>query len=67
MMAIVFSFVAVNLVVIIVQENMLIDEDQNLKLIDFGLCAKPKGGMDDQLFTCCGSPAYAAPELVSGK
>lgn len=24
------------------QENLLIDEDQNLKLIDFGLCAKPK-------------------------
>jgi hypothetical protein len=26
-----------------------------------------QGGMDSQLFTCCGSPAYAAPELVSGK
>lgn len=24
------------------QENLLLDEDQNLKLIDFGLCAKPK-------------------------
>ena len=24
------------------QENLLIDENQNLKLIDFGLCAKPK-------------------------
>uniref|UniRef100_K1Q7Q7 non-specific serine/threonine protein kinase n=1 Tax=Magallana gigas TaxID=29159 RepID=K1Q7Q7_MAGGI len=48
-------------------ENLLLDEDQNLKLIDFGLCAKPKGGMDSQLFTCCGSPAYAAPELVSGR
>lgn len=24
------------------QENLLIDEDHNLKLIDFGLCAKPK-------------------------
>ncbi|XP_048762570.1 maternal embryonic leucine zipper kinase-like isoform X3 [Ostrea edulis] len=48
-------------------ENLLLDEEQNLKLIDFGLCAKPKGGMDCQLFTCCGSPAYAAPELVSGR
>ncbi|KAK3091988.1 hypothetical protein FSP39_024284 [Pinctada imbricata] len=47
-------------------ENLLLDEDQNLKLIDFGLCAKPKGGMDNHLQTCCGSPAYAAPELVSG-
>ncbi|KAJ8321494.1 hypothetical protein KUTeg_000955 [Tegillarca granosa] len=61
-------------------ENLLLDEDQNMKLIDFGLCAKPKdlqlsgitnqteiGGMDNCLFTCCGSPAYAAPELISGK
>ncbi len=24
------------------QENLLLDEDQNLKLIDFGLCAKPR-------------------------
>ncbi|XP_074647724.1 maternal embryonic leucine zipper kinase-like [Tubulanus polymorphus] len=48
-------------------ENLLLDEDQNLKLIDFGLCAKPKGGMDNHLYTCCGSPAYAAPELISGK
>ncbi|NXJ81800.1 MELK kinase, partial [Trogon melanurus] len=48
-------------------ENLLIDEDHNLKLIDFGLCAKPKGGLDYHLQTCCGSPAYAAPELVQGK
>jgi len=48
-------------------ENILIDEDHQLKLIDFGLCAKPKGGMDTVLETCCGSPAYAAPELVSGR
>ena len=49
------------------QENLLLDEDQQLKLIDFGLCAKPKGGMSSHLETCCGSPAYAAPELISGK
>jgi len=48
-------------------ENLLLDEDQQLKLIDFGLCAKPKGGMSSHLETCCGSPAYAAPELISGK
>ncbi|XP_078253059.1 maternal embryonic leucine zipper kinase [Rhinoraja longicauda] len=48
-------------------ENLLIDEDHNLKLIDFGLCAKPKGGLNYQLTTCCGSPAYAAPELLQGK
>lgn len=34
---------------------------QNIKLIDFGLVAKPRGGMTDHLDTCCGSPAYAAP------
>ena len=38
-----------------------------MKLIDFGLCANPKGGITSILETCCGSPAYAAPELVSGK
>ncbi|XP_063770713.1 maternal embryonic leucine zipper kinase isoform X2 [Pseudophryne corroboree] len=48
-------------------ENLLIDENHNLKLIDFGLCAKPKGGLDYHLMTCCGSPAYAAPELIQGK
>jgi len=48
-------------------ENILIDADQNLKLIDFGLCAYPKGGMNNHLETCCGSPAYAAPELICGR
>ncbi|XP_069631886.1 maternal embryonic leucine zipper kinase isoform X2 [Haliaeetus albicilla] len=48
-------------------ENLLIDKERNLKLIDFGLCAKPKGGLDYHLNTCCGSPAYAAPELIQGK
>ncbi|NXY73579.1 MELK kinase, partial [Glareola pratincola] len=48
-------------------ENLLIDEEHNLKLIDFGLCAKPKGGLDNRLNTFCGSPVYAAPELIQGK
>ncbi|XP_028262307.1 maternal embryonic leucine zipper kinase-like [Parambassis ranga] len=48
-------------------ENILIDEDHNLKLIDFGLCAKPKGGLGYELMTCCGSPAYVAPELIQGR
>ncbi|XP_072390879.1 maternal embryonic leucine zipper kinase-like isoform X2 [Diabrotica undecimpunctata] len=48
-------------------ENILLDKHQNLKLIDFGLCAKPDGGMQNPLYTSCGSPTYAAPELVQGK
>uniref|UniRef100_A0A1B6E9A5 non-specific serine/threonine protein kinase n=1 Tax=Clastoptera arizonana TaxID=38151 RepID=A0A1B6E9A5_9HEMI len=47
-------------------ENILLDKDKNLKLIDFGLCAKPKGGMQSPLLTSCGSPSYAAPELING-
>lgn len=48
-------------------ENVLLDKEHVVKLIDFGLCAKPKGGMDSHLSTSCGSPTYAAPELVVGK
>ncbi|XP_050311659.1 maternal embryonic leucine zipper kinase-like [Anthonomus grandis grandis] len=48
-------------------ENVLLDRNQNLKLIDFGLCAKPEGGMQSPLYTSCGSPTYAAPELILGQ
>lgn len=48
-------------------ENVLLDRNQNLKLIDFGLCAKPEGGLESQLQTSCGSPNYAAPEVIKGK
>ncbi|XP_014261911.1 maternal embryonic leucine zipper kinase-like [Cimex lectularius] len=48
-------------------ENILLDKDLNLKLIDFGLCANPAGGMSSHLKTSCGSPTYAAPELIQGK
>jgi hypothetical protein len=29
-----------------------------VKLIDFGLCAPLKTGLNAELETCCGSPAY---------
>lgn len=45
---------------------MLLDENNRVKLIDFGLCANPVGGLDERLATCCGSYAYAAPELLRG-
>lgn len=49
-------------------ENLLLDEHNNIKLIDFGLsnCAGILG-YADPFSTQCGSPAYAAPELLSRK
>eukprot|EP00117_Sycon_ciliatum_P026173 scpid32178/ scgid21544/ Maternal embryonic leucine zipper kinase len=47
-------------------ENLLLDEHQNIKLIDFGLVAHPSS-LDMPLATCCGSPAYAAPELIQAR
>ena len=45
-------------------ENLLLDKDNNIKLIDFGLANSMK---DSQaLVTACGSPNYAAPEVISG-
>ena len=46
-------------------ENLLLDRDYNIKLIDFGLANSMK---DSQaLITACGSPNYAAPEVISGQ
>jgi serine/threonine protein kinase len=39
----------------------------NIKLIDFGLIARPDDIKSDLLKTCCGSAAYAAPELIRGE
>ena len=46
-------------------ENILLDETQyNLKLTDFGMANLMQ---DNQLMeTCCGSPHYAAPEVIDG-
>ena len=45
-------------------ENLLLDASLNVKLADFGMAALESGGK--LLETSCGSPHYAAPEIVSG-
>ena len=44
---------------------MLLDENKNLKIIDFGLSNHYDDGQ--LLVTPCGSPCYAAPEMILGK
>jgi serine/threonine protein kinase len=46
-------------------ENLLLDKDCNIKLIDFGLANSTKDSV--ALNTACGSPNYAAPEVISGQ
>ena len=46
-------------------ENLLLDENKNIKIADFGLCNIMKDG--EFLQTSCGSPNYAAPEVISGQ
>ncbi|PIO71440.1 hypothetical protein TELCIR_06664, partial [Teladorsagia circumcincta] len=45
-------------------ENLLLDEHNNVKIADFGLSNIMTDG--DFLRTSCGSPNYAAPEVISG-
>ncbi|RKP17082.1 Pkinase-domain-containing protein, partial [Rozella allomycis CSF55] len=46
-------------------ENLLLDDFNNVKIADFGLSNIMTDG--DFLKTSCGSPNYAAPEVISGK
>lgn len=46
-------------------ENLLLDADLNVKIADFGLSNIMTDG--NFLKTSCGSPNYAAPEVISGK
>lgn len=46
-------------------ENLLLDEHSNVKIADFGLSNCMRDGCF--LKTSCGSPNYAAPEVISGK
>ncbi|XP_029457053.1 NUAK family SNF1-like kinase 1 [Rhinatrema bivittatum] len=45
-------------------ENILLDENLNVKLADFGLSNMFQ--KDQVLETYCGSPLYAAPEIING-
>eukprot|EP00127_Corallochytrium_limacisporum_P006358 Clim_evm69s225 gene=Clim_evmTU69s225 len=45
-------------------ENLLLDHNNNVKIADFGLsCVLEDGNF---LKTSCGSPNYAAPEIIAG-
>ena len=46
-------------------ENLLLDDNNNLKIVDFGLSNMYRG--EETLKTACGSPCYAAPEMIAGK
>uniref|UniRef100_A0A7E4VY02 non-specific serine/threonine protein kinase n=1 Tax=Panagrellus redivivus TaxID=6233 RepID=A0A7E4VY02_PANRE len=45
-------------------ENLMLTASLTLKVIDFGLSSRPSKGLAAPLQTCCGSPAYAAPEII---
>lgn len=47
-------------------ENILLDANDNIRLIDFGL-SNVMNQYTSALHTACGSSAYAAPEMLLGK
>ena len=46
-------------------ENLLLDYENCIKVVDFGLGNTYKP--EEKLKTACGSPCYAAPEMIAGK
>lgn len=51
-------------------ENLLLDKQrQTVKIVDFGLSNTYmiENGTPTMLKTACGSPCYAAPEMVAGR
>ena len=47
-------------------ENLLLDRNKNIKVADFGMAAWQKSNSNGMLRTACGSPHYAAPEVIAG-
>ncbi|KAI8877368.1 Pkinase-domain-containing protein [Backusella circina FSU 941] len=45
-------------------ENLLLDKNRNIVVTDFGFANQFAFAEDDLMATTCGSPCYAAPELV---
>ena len=45
-------------------ENLLLDHNNNIKIVDFGL--SNTFSKNEYLKTACGSPCYAAPEMIAG-
>lgn len=46
-------------------ENLLLDHQNKIKIVDFGLSNTYTE--KNLLETACGSPCYAAPEMIAGK
>ena len=46
-------------------ENLLLDHSEKIKIVDFGLSNSYVA--NESLKTACGSPCYAAPEMIAGK
>ena len=46
-------------------ENLLLDKEKNIKIVDFGISNIYPN--NELLKTACGSPCYAAPEMINGE
>ena len=47
-------------------ENILLNHKKDIKIIDFGLSNSYDKNADELLHSSCGSPCYAAPEMIKG-
>ena len=47
-------------------ENILLNDNKDIKIIDFGLSNKYNKENEELLQSSCGSPCYAAPEMIKG-